>query len=384
MFLLKLVFSYIVRIQFVVFSKSKMRGRLTTFNVELMEETQKLIGQLILGRYLVRKALGKGAFGAVYEAEDIQTQEIVALKFEINTTSPQLPNEYKMYKQLNGMSGIPNTYGLYDYGKNKVLAMENMGPSLENLFRRCGKKFSLKTTLMIADQILRLIEYVHLSGILHRDIKPQNFLVGRGAQHNRIYLIDFGVSTNFIDSRTGEHTIFTSNNGMVGTAYYVSINTHLGDTQSRRDDLESIAYMLIRFLQGTLPWQSFKTKNKDERNEKIAQHKIQTTPDILCTGLNKEFKKFIEIIRRLRFDETPRYNWYRQMFTNLFIKNGFVYDGLFDWDEEASIHRPLPSVYLYHSAARYQRANERQIRIRKDKINLPRHRKMFIFGWRGV
>lgn len=342
-----------------------------------------LIGQTISNRFIIRKKLGGGSFGDVFEAEDISTQRIVALKFETgNATNPQLPNEYKHYKALEGMSGIPQTYGLIDYNKSRVLVMDKMGPSLEYLFKRCGRKFSLKTVLMIADQMLRIIEYVHNSGVLHRDIKPHNFLVGHGALHNRIYLIDFGVSTYIIDPRTHEHMMYTSNNGLVGTAYYVSINTHLGDQQSRRDDLESIAYVLIRFLKGSLPWQGFKVKSVEERNEKITQMKIQTSPEMLCAGLPKEFKVFIESIRRMRFDETPKYHWMRQHFNNLFLKKGYAYDGLFDWDEEAAIHRPLPSVYLGHSAARYQRVNERQIRTRRDRILFPKPRNIFLFGWR--
>jgi serine/threonine protein kinase len=257
-----------------------------------------------------------------------------------------------------------------------------MGPSLESLFKRCGKKFSLKTVLMVGDQMLRAIEYVHNSGLLHRDIKPHNFLVGRGENHKRIYIIDFGVSTQYIDPRTKEHYIYTSNNGLVGTAHYVSVNTHLGDQQSRRDDLESIGYVLVRFLKGSLPWQSIKVKSVEERNEKITQMKIQTSPEVLCAGLPREFRQFFEYVRRLRYDEIPRYHWIRQTFNSLFIKSGYVNDGVFDWDEEASIHRPLPSVYLHRSAARYMRLNERKVRARKDKVVLPEHRDIFYFGWR--
>ena len=342
-----------------------------------------LIGQTIINRFIIRKHLGGGAFGDVYEAEDLETQRIVALKFETGAaTNPQLPNEYKHYKTLEGMANVPMTYGLFEYNKSRVLAMDKMGPSLESLFKRCGRKFSLKTVLMIADQMLRIIEYVHNCGILHRDIKPQNFLIGHGKYRNRVYLIDYGVSTAYIDPRTHEHMMYTNNNGLVGTAYYVSINTHLGDQQSRRDDLESIAYVLIRFLKGALPWQGFKVKSVEERNEKITQMKIQTSPEILCAGLPKEFKTFIEVVRRMRFDETPKYHWVRQIFNSLFVKKGYVYDGLFDWDEEAAIHRPLISTYLSHTAAKYQRINERQIRARKAQIVLPEPRKIFLFGWR--
>ena len=313
----------------------------------------------------------------------METQQIVALKFETGAaTNPQLPNEYKCYKTLEGGSNVPKVYGLFDYQKSRVLAMDKMGPSLESLFKRCGKKFSLKTVLMIADQMLRAIEYVHNSGLLHRDIKPHNFLMGRGDNHRRLYIIDFGVSTHYIDPRTKDHIMYTSNNGLVGTAHYVSINTHLGDQQSRRDDLESIAYVLIRFLKGSLPWQAIKVKSVEERNEKITQMKIQTTAEVLCSDIPREFRAFFEYVRRLRYDETPKYYWIRQQFHQLFVKSGFVNDGVYDWDEEAAIHRPLPSMYLQRSAARYMRVNERKIRARKEKIVLPEPRAIFYYGWR--
>ena len=262
-----------------------------------------MIGKTIVNRYVIRKHLGGGSFGDVYEAEDRQTNQIVALKFETNEANPQLPNEYKMYKQLEGMDGIPRVYGLYDYGKSRILAMDQMGPSLESLFRRCEKKFSMKTILMMTDQVLRIIEWVHSCGIIHRDIKPQNFLVGRGALRNKVFLIDFGVSTTYIDPRTGEHAMFTDNNGLVGTAYYVSVNTHLGEQQSRRDDLESIMYMLIRFFKGKLPWQDIKIKSVEERNEKITQKKIQTALDEL--GQHLDALLFGELLARAGVVDGP-------------------------------------------------------------------------------
>ncbi|EAY18076.1 CK1 family protein kinase [Trichomonas vaginalis G3] len=337
-----------------------------------------LVGVTFNNRWIARKHLGGGSFGDVYEAEDIETQSVVALKFETgNAVQSQLPNEYKCYSALQGSPNIPKVYGLFDYKKSTFLVMERMGASLESCFKRNGKRFSLKTILMIGDQLFRCIEYIHKSGILHRDIKPHNFLIGLGENRRQIYAIDFGVSTRYIDPKTKEHQIYSPNNGLIGTAHYVSVNTHLGESQSRRDDLESIAYVLIRFLRGSLPWQKIKIKDPDERQEKISQMKLQTTPEQLCFGIPSEFRQIYEYIRRLRYDETPNYSWIRQTLQGLFNKQGFVNDGIYDWDFQASIHRPLPSIYLMRAATAYIRLNERKIKPRDEYVKYPKGRRIF-------
>jgi casein kinase 1 len=340
-----------------------------------------LLGKTILKTYVVRRHLGGGTFGDVYLADDIVSQRVVAIKFETGSSTTELLNEFKMYQILDGMDGIPKMFAFHEYKKGHVLVMDHLGPSLDALFRRCGKLFSLKTVLMIADQIFRIIQWVHQCGVIHRDIKPHNFLVGRGELRNKIYLIDFGISAPYLDPRSHEHKDFTRNNGLIGTAQYVSVNTHLGDQQSRRDDVESIMYMLIRFLKGTLPWNGIKDCDRDARNEKITQVKLHTTPEALCSDLPNEFLVVLDHIRRLSYEMTPNYHWIRGVFQRLFVKSGFVYDSVFDWDEAAAIHKPVPSEYLLQCATQFQFSHERHVRERKSLVKLPNPRTMFISPW---
>lgn len=141
-----------------------------------------------------------------------------------------------------------------------MMVMELLGPSLEELFNVCNKKFSLSTGVRVGLQILKLLKYVHSKGVLHRDIKPDNFLIGRKKKANKVYLIDFGLAKKY--SKDGKHIPYRDNKNLTGTARYASINTHLGVEQGRRDDLESLIYVLIYFLKGSLPWQSMKAANK--------------------------------------------------------------------------------------------------------------------------
>ena len=154
--------------------------------------------------------------------------------------------------------------------------MDKLGCSLEELFRKCNRTFSLKTVLMLADQMIQRIEYIHSRLYLHRDIKPDNFLVGVGKRQHYVFTVDFGLTKRYRDAKSGAHIPYKDGKSLTGTARYASLNTHIGVEQSRRDDLECLGYVLIYFLKGGLPWQGVKAKTRNEKYEIIKDMKIKT------------------------------------------------------------------------------------------------------------
>ena len=145
------------------------------------------------------------------------------------------------------------------------------------------------------------------------------------------YLLDFNLSKRFRDSRTLSHIPYKENANLVGTARYASINAHLGVEQSRRDDLESIGYILVYFLKGYLPWQGIKAGNKQEKYQKILEKKITTPPEILCEDLPDEFSIYLNYCRSLGFDDKPDYNFIKNLFNDLFKENNYENNLYFDW-----------------------------------------------------
>lgn len=285
--------------------------------------------------YRVGKKIGNGNFGELRLGKNLYNGEYVAIKMEPTKAKvPQLSLEYRHYRMLGVAEGIPKVFHLGVYGgRYNALVMELLGPSLEELFTQCKRKFHLKTVLMIADQVLQRIEYVHSRNIIYRDVKPENFLIGssRSKKETTIHIIDFGLAKEYIDPESKKHIPYREHKSLTGTARYMSINTHLGKEQSRRDDLEAIGHMFMYFLRGSLPWQGLKADTLKERYQKIGDCKRNTPIEVLCDGFPEEFGTYMRYVRHLEFFEKPDYEYLRNMFASLFQKKGYIDDGLFDW-----------------------------------------------------
>uniref|UniRef100_A0A673J0U1 non-specific serine/threonine protein kinase n=1 Tax=Sinocyclocheilus rhinocerous TaxID=307959 RepID=A0A673J0U1_9TELE len=284
-------------------------------------------------KYRLGRKIGSGSFGDIYLGANITSGEEVAIKLEsVKTKHPQLHIESKFYKMMQGGVGIPSIKWCGAEGDYNVMVMELLGPSLEDLFNFCSRKFTLKTVLLLADQMISRIEYIHSKNFIHRDIKPDNFLMGLGKKGNLVYIIDFGLAKKYRDARTHQHIPYRENKNLTGTARYASINTHLGIEQSRRDDLESLGYVLMYFNLGSLPWQGLKAATKRQKYERISEKKMSTPIEVLCKGYPSEFSTYMNLCRSLRFDDKPDYSYLRQLFRNLFHRQGFSYDYVFDWN----------------------------------------------------
>ncbi|XP_786391.2 casein kinase I [Strongylocentrotus purpuratus] len=293
-------------------------------------------GEFIVGsdkyKYRLVRKIGSGSFGDIYLGINIHNGEEVAVKLESEKARhPQLLYESKLYKILHGGPGIPTMKWFGQGHDYNIMVMELLGPSLEDLFNFCSRKFTMKTVLMLADQMIARIEYVHVKNFIHRDIKPDNFLMGIGRHCNQLFLIDFGLAKKFKDSRSKQHIQYREDKNLTGTARYASINAHLGIEQSRRDDLESLGYVLMYFNRTSLPWQGMKAMTKKQKYEKISEKKMSTPVEVLCKGFPAEFAMYLNYARGLRFDENPDYVYLRQLFRILFRTLNHQYDFTFDW-----------------------------------------------------
>ena len=289
---------------------------------------------IIFNKYQIKKLIASTHFGYLYEGINIKTKEPVAIKFEKKASKFQLlESEAYMLFLLRGF-GIPK---LISYGKNSlfnILIEELLGLSIQAIWnnKKYMKKYQLKDICMIALQCLDRLEYIHSKDIIHRDIKPLNTTIGK-EDPNLIYLIDFGFAHKFRSTRTGKHIRYKNIKKVLGSLRYLSINANKGFEQSRRDDLESLGYMLVYLSKNTLPWMNFEKKgiNKVKKYKLVCASKIKNKPEILCSGMPIEFSHFLAYVRNLEFEQEPNYNYMRKLFLEVLNRNNDKNDLMFSW-----------------------------------------------------
>ena len=265
---------------------------------------------IIFKKYKVQKKLGEGAFGDVYNGIFIENNESVAIKVESRKTpKPLLETEAFFLYSLKGL-GIPEVLSFGRLKNYNVLIEPLLGKSLFDIFNERRKRLPLEDICLISTQIIDRIQWVHSKNIVHRDIKPDNFLIGN-KDPNIIYLIDFGLSKKYKSSKTGKHIKFSFTGKLTGTVRFASANALRGGEQSRRDDLESIGYMIIYFMRGKLPWQGVTGNKKMERYLKIYKMKKNVAPEDLCKSLPKQMTEFMKYIKQLEFEQEPDYKYLR-------------------------------------------------------------------------
>ncbi|KAI9298684.1 kinase-like protein [Neoconidiobolus thromboides FSU 785] len=284
--------------------------------------------------YRVGKKIGEGSFGVIYEGVNMLNNQPVAIKFESKKSdAPQLKDEYRTYKILQGTEGIPAVYYFGTEGQHNLLCIDLLGKSLEDLFDLCQRKFSIKTVAMLAKNMIARVQSVHEKSLIYRDIKPDNFMIGHPStpNANMVFMIDFGMAKFYRDPKTKQHIPYRERKSLSGTARYMSINTHLGREQSRRDDLESLGHVFMYFLRGSLPWQGLKAATNKQKYEKIGEKKQTTGIEELCRGFPEEFATYLTYVRKLGFEETPEYDQLINLFERVLSNSNELDDGVYDW-----------------------------------------------------
>ena len=293
-------------------------------------ETQKLNETYTL---LLSKKLGEGAFGKIYECQNIKNKQTYAAKIEYHSApNPQLYQESKIMTEMKGKLGFPTCYQVIYLKQELVMVTDLLGPNIQDIMDNIeGKKFTMKSTLILTEQMLKRLRDLHEKGIIHRDMKPENFVIGKGKNEKLIYMIDFGLSRHYLIEKTQQHIPMKSDRAIVGTLRYISMNCHEGLEVSRRDDLESLAYMMIHFVIGELPWMGIKAKSLGEKYKRVYEKKQETVPDVICKILPDEMKSFLQHILNLEFEEKPNYDYLEGLIKSLKSKYGFKNDDNFEW-----------------------------------------------------
>ena len=298
------------------------------------ESTDVFLGQTIFNKYKLIRKLGQGSFGSIYQAQSKCSNKYYAVKLEEMRQNQFVLEEESIFLSYLNCPRIPKLKTFGYSGSLIILVMELLGDSLDKIFDKLpSRKMSIRCVCNIAYQLLMIFEIIHNCNIIHRDIKPANVAIGFEGKSKFIYLLDFGLSKKYRSSKTKKHFPFVQGNKLIGNARYSSINALDGGTQSRRDDLESLGYLLLYLLLGRLPWQGHISHSKEDKYYKIREIKKNTTPEELCQGLPPQIQEYVEYTRNLEYEADPDYNYLKNLFLTILKHYNWEFDYYYDWDQ---------------------------------------------------
>lgn len=247
---------------------------------------------IIANKYKLIEKLNNGEFGTIFKAENVRTKELVAIKMEsISVETKMLKRETQIYQYLGKAVGVPQVKWYGSTEEYNYMVMPLFGDSL------ALKTFSLVDSFSIGQKIVRILSFIHKKGLIHRDVKPDNFVFNQDGTD--VYIIDFGLCKKYIDN-DNKHIEIKNDKTIIGTPNFVSLNVHNGVEPSRRDDLISVAYIILCLLNGGLPWQT-KREIKEMKMQKQCILQWSKTPSNLI--------EYLTYCENLKFDETPDYEY---------------------------------------------------------------------------
>ena len=344
------------------------------------------------GEYQIIKKIGQGSFGKIYIVKQVKTGLLFAAKLENSDAPiPQLLFESRLYQIMSGSTNVPRLHAHSFDSRYNTIVIDLLGKSLEEHLNKVNRRMSLKTVLMLVDQMITAVEFFHSKNYIHRDIKPDNFVMGVNQNSNKLYIIDYGLAKKYRDVNTHEHIPYIEGKSLTGTARYASINALLGCEQSRRDDMEAIGYVIVYLLKGHLPWMGIDGATNQERYRRIAECKRDTPLEKLCEGLPSEIITYIRKVRSLRFTERPHYASYRRLFRGLFRAMQFTFDYIYDWSPrkdndvppvrytrrkgQMPVNERRPSIEAVFSGERRRRSEENMRTIDFENEEIPEPKK---------
>ena len=329
------------------------------------EGDEEFFSKLVFSKYKLIKKLGEGSFGKVYKAE--YNSKYYAIKFEQREGGQDLlKNEATIISYLKGNPHIPKAHSYGFSGNYNIFVLQLLAKSLEDVFNE-RQKFSLKTGAMLAFQMIEVLKYIHSKHIIHRDIKPDNFVLGSDEYNAYLYLVDFGLAKKYRSSKTLKQNPYMKKKKLTGTARYASIHAMEEMEQSRRDDLEAVSYVIMYFIRGNLPWQGLKLKSNEDRYQKILEKKKEISTEELCAEYPKVFYEFVKYSKGLKYSEEPKYDELKKNFVNWVVNHEKEkFDYIYDWTTEEDIKKRIEEINI---TCDNLEENNNNNKVKKDKIN---------------